>query len=121
MLATLIYTATLLATVDGDTFKARVEVWPGIDVVTSVRVEGIDTPEINGKCVQEKVAAQAAKQRLSGLLQSGKITVRNISLDKYAGRIDAFVEVNGQDVAAIMVSEGFARQYTGGTRGGWCQ
>lgn len=121
MMLETMYLALLLSTVDGDTFKARVEVWPGVDVVTSVRILGIDTPEINGKCIQEKTAAQAAKQRLSGLLQSGKITIKEVVPDKFAGRVDASVYVNGVDVSIIMVEEGFARPYSGGLRGGWCQ
>lgn len=120
MLTTFIYVATLLATIDGDTFKARVEVWPGVEVVTNVRVLGIDTPELNGKCVQEKTAAQVAKKQLAQLLQGKRITIREVTLDKYAGRVDAFVEANGEDVAVLMVEGGFARQYMGGLRGGWC-
>ena len=53
------FLALLLAVTDGDTFRARLEVWPGVEVVTAVRLRGIDTPEIKGKCPAEKAAAQA--------------------------------------------------------------
>lgn len=114
------FLALILSVTDGDTFKARLEVWPGIEVVTAVRVVGMDTPEIKGKCPSEKVAAQAAKVRMTALLASGPVTVTYLNLDKYAGRIDAFVAVNGVNVADTMIKEGLARTYTGGTRASWC-
>ena len=33
---------------------------------------------------------------------------------------DAFVAVNGVNVADTMIKEGLARAYTGGTRASWC-
>ena len=113
------FLAMVLLVNDGDTFKARIEVWPGVEVLTAVRVRGIDTPEIKGKCVAEKDAAIRARERLRALLV-GNVSVSNVELDKYAGRIDADVLVDGHSVADVMVSEGLARPYTGGTRKGWC-
>jgi endonuclease YncB( thermonuclease family) len=112
--------ATVVAVTDGDTFKGRIEVWPGIDVVTAVRVAGIDTPELKGKCASEKATALAAKARLAELLSAGPVTVEQVQLDKYAGRVDAVVRVAGKLVADTLVAEGLARKYTGGTRQGWC-
>src|SRR5690348_503028 len=37
-----IYPAEVLRVIDGDTFAARVRVWPGLDVETKVRLRGID-------------------------------------------------------------------------------
>lgn len=115
------FLALLISVTDGDTFKARIPVWDNVEVVTAVRVKGIDTPEIKGKCVAEKALALKAKARLADLLASGQIVISDVTPDKYAGRVDADVTANGQDVAAILVADGLARQYTGGTRGSWCQ
>ena len=60
---------------DGDTCKMRVEIWPDITVETSVRLRGIDAPEIAGKCASEKVLAKAARDDLSGLLANA-ITIK---------------------------------------------
>jgi endonuclease YncB( thermonuclease family) len=37
----LLYPAEVLRIIDGDTFEARVRVWPGLDVDTKVRLRGI--------------------------------------------------------------------------------
>lgn len=112
--------AVLIAVTDGDTFKARVQVWDGVEVVTAVRILGIDTPEIKGKCASERAAALAAKDRLARLLASGTIVLNGVTPDKFAGRVDASVTVGNVDVGSTMINEGFARPYLGGTRAGWC-
>lgn len=119
-LAELVFLAQVLSVTDGDTFRARIEVWTGVEVVTAVRVLGIDTPELRGKCVAEKERAVAARERLRTLLASGPVTVTAVMQDKYAGRVDAVVSVNGVRVADTLIAEGLARPYAGGTRAGWC-
>jgi endonuclease YncB( thermonuclease family) len=36
--------AEVLRVLDGDTFEARVRLWPGLDVTTKVRLRGVDAP-----------------------------------------------------------------------------
>ena len=45
----------------GDTLTVDAHPWPQITMRVSVRVNGIDTPEIRGKCEEEKVLAQNAR------------------------------------------------------------
>lgn len=113
------FLALVLTITDGDTFKARVEVWPGVDVVTAVRLRGIDTPEIRGKCAAERDKAIAARERLRALLV-GDVLISNIEPDKFSGRVDADVTVAGKNISQTLIDEGLARKYTGGTRQGWC-
>ena len=54
--------ATVTSVYDGDTIKVEAEVWPGITWTGSVRVLGVDTPELTGKCPEEKAAAVAARE-----------------------------------------------------------
>ena len=112
--------ALVLTVTDGDTFRARVEVWPGVEIVTAVRLAGIDTPEIRGKCASERERAIAARERLRSLLAAGPVELFHVEPDKYAGRVDAKVSVNGQSVGDVLVAEGLARPYSGGARKGWC-
>lgn len=112
--------ALVLAVQDGDTFRARIEVWPGVEVVTAVRLRGIDTPELKGKCASERERAIAAREQLRKLLAAGRVELREVELDKYAGRVDAYVLVEGLPVAEALIAEGHARRYAGGTRQGWC-
>lgn len=114
------FLALVLAVTDGDTFRARVEIWPGIEAVTAVRLRGVDTPEIRGKCQAEKDRAIAARERLRTLLAAGPVQLSQVEPDKFAGRVDAKVTANGQDISQVLISEGLARPYAGGTRQGWC-
>jgi len=48
---------------DGDTFKATIHGWHALICERiSIRVNGVDTPEMRGKCDQEKQLARKAKQ-----------------------------------------------------------
>lgn len=117
---TLYAAVAVLGIVDGDSFRARVEVWPGQHVTTIVRVAGIDAPETSGKCASERQKAQAAKLRLAELLTDGQVMLAEVKLDKYASRIDAVVMVDGRNVGDQLLADGMARAYRGGTRAGWC-
>lgn len=115
------YIAVVLAVTDGDTFKARLPVWQGVEIVTSVRVNGIDAPELRGKCDFEKVKAEEATAALTHFLQTGKnVTLHNVKDDKYSGRVVADVMVDGKSLSSEMIRTGLVRPYNGGTRLGWC-
>ncbi|MCI5143846.1 MAG: hypothetical protein D3909_19415 [Candidatus Electrothrix sp. ATG1] len=50
----------------------------------SVRIAGIDTPEIKGKCSQEKKLAQEAKVVVEKILKKArKIKLKNVRRGKY--------------------------------------
>jgi micrococcal nuclease len=111
---------TVVRVIDGDTFEFSAHVWLGLDLTTHVRVRGIDTPEIHGKCTEEKAAAVAASERLRALI-SGGVTIANVAEDKYFGRVVADVTTTlGGDVGAAMIATGLARPYDGRTRQSWC-
>lgn len=113
------FLALILTVTDGDTFRARVEVWPGVEVQTAVRLRGIDTPEIRGKCAAERAKAIAARERLRTLLV-GDVLITDVEPDKFSGRVDATVMVDGRNLSHVLIAEGIARPYNGGTRQGWC-
>jgi endonuclease YncB( thermonuclease family) len=111
----------VIRTIDGDTFEARVHLWPGLEMTTRVRLRGIDAPELKASCPQELQMAEAAGEALRGLLGEGEVTIYNIGPDKYNGRVvaDAATRRTG-NVSAALLAGGFARSYGGGRRGGWC-
>ena len=116
-----VYPADVLRVIDGDTFEARVRVWPGLDVDTKVRLRGIDAPELHARCGDEKVKAEAARTALETILADGGVAVWRVGVDKYGGRVDARVSTRSTaDVSAALLSGGFARSYNGGRRGTWC-
>jgi endonuclease YncB( thermonuclease family) len=111
----------VLKTIDGDTFEARVHLWPGLDLTTKVRLRGIDAPELKAACAQELRMAEAASVALHGLLQDGEVTIYNIGPDKYQGRVVADVATRRTpNVSGALLAGGFARAYDGGHRNGWC-
>jgi endonuclease YncB( thermonuclease family) len=113
--------AEVVRVLDGDTFEARVRVWPGMDITTRVRLRGIDAPELHARCDDERVKALAARDALARLLAEGSVGIARVGHDKYGGRVDADVSTpRTPDVSATMLEGGFARRYSGGRRESWC-
>jgi endonuclease YncB( thermonuclease family) len=113
--------AELLRVIDGDTFEARVHLWPGLDVTTKVRLRGIDAPELHARCAEERVKAQDARTMLAAVVVEGEITVLQVALDKYGGRVLADTATpRTADVAQVLRQKGTVRAYAGGRRQGWC-
>ena len=111
--------AKVVRVIDGD--KARVRIWPGMDVTTRVRLRDIDAPELHARCDDERVKALAARDALARLLAEGSVGISRIGQDKYGGRVDA----DGSTARTPNVSEalfdgGYARRYSGGRRASWC-
>jgi endonuclease YncB( thermonuclease family) len=113
--------ADVLRVLDGDTFEAKVRIWPGMEVTTQVRLRGIDAPEMSARCDDERLKAVAARDVLAKILSEGTVGVSRIGQDKYGGRVDADVSTSRTpDVAAALLDRGLARRYSGGRRESWC-
>lgn len=82
----------------------------------SVRLNGIDAPEIKSKSEEEKKLAKIAKDKLSQQILNKVITLKNVSLEKY-GRILADVIIDGKNMSEFMVEQKLAVKYDGGTKG----
>lgn len=87
----------LFRVIDGDTFACDIDEHSAIAGKNiSIRIRGIDTPELRSRDPEERKSAMFEKQRLSGLLHSARvIELRNIDRDKYF-RIDADVYLDGE-------------------------
>lgn len=81
----------------------------------SVRLYGIDTPEMKGKTPEEKASAKLAQQFLSSQILGKIVTLTNISKEKY-GRLLADVYCNEVHINQLMVDNGHAVSYFGGTK-----
>ncbi|MAW88917.1 MAG: nuclease [Phyllobacteriaceae bacterium] len=114
--------ARMLKVIDGDSVLAEARIWPGHAVTVSVRVRGVDAPELRGRCVREKAAARRARDSLAGFLEGGRIMLTNISGGKYYGRVLAdLARPDGKAVSAFLLENGLARPYGGGRRQDWCR
>lgn len=113
--------AEVLRVFDGDTFEARVRIWPGMDITTRVRLRGIDAPEMSARCADERSKAEAARNALQRMLNEGSVAISGVGQDKYGGRVDADVSTaRTSDVSAALIERGLVRRYAGGKRDGWC-
>ena len=81
----------------------------------SVRLNGIDTPEIKGKTEDEKLAAKHARDALSGLILNKVVILKNIQTEKY-GRILADVYLGDLYLNEWLIKEKYAVKYDGGTK-----
>ncbi|GJL95771.1 MAG: hypothetical protein DHS20C05_21760 [Hyphococcus sp.] len=110
--------ASVERVIDGDTVKMRALIWVDQELVVSVRVAGVDAPELfRPKCEVEKIKARAAKHFVEEFLSGRDAVLSNIQHGKYAGRVVANIEAEGEDLGAALIAEGFA---VSGQRGVWC-
>jgi len=115
--------AIYLQNFDGDTIRFNL---PGLHPIIGddvrVRVNGIDTPEIRGKCKNEKYQAGQAKEFVKDILQdSERIDLKNMRRGKYF-RVVADVIADGDNLAELLVEAGLAVRYDGGKKNkDWCE
>jgi micrococcal nuclease len=83
----------------------------------SVRLNGIDTPEMKGKGVsdEEKEAAILARNFVSNLVLHKNVRLENIESEKY-GRILADVYLGDIHLNELLIRERYAVKYDGGTK-----
>ena len=110
----------LVEVIDGDTFRARVDIWLGQSVTVKVRLKGVDTPEMNGKCAAEKKLARQAKDFAENWLRKNQVQLVNVHYGTYAGRVLATAQIkNGDSLSAALLAENLAKPYHG-RRAKWC-
>ncbi len=81
----------------------------------SVRLRGIDTPEIKGCDDDEKSAAKITRDYVSSITMNKIVKLENIESEKY-GRILADVFVDGVLLNKKLVDERYAVKYDGGRK-----
>lgn len=92
---------------DGDTCTITI---PGLPSVFGDKLGlwlvGIDTPEMKGKCDEERALAKQAKAFLNSRLEAAQdISVEFVARDKYF-RVLALIIADGMDLADAMVEAG---------------
>lgn len=115
--------ATLRRVYDGDTIFVDIDNPEIPDVFRlgiGVRLRGIDTPEMRGKCPREVGLARHAKNRLLELLAGKTLVLKNVARDKYF-RLLANVYVDGTNVVDVMLREQHGVPYEGGKKKDWCE
>lgn len=108
---------------DGDTITFNIpNTHPLFGQNISIRVRDLDTPELRGQPACEKKLAKVAKDRIQTILSKAKrIDLTDVGRDKYF-RVLANVVADGQSISSLLLEQGLAYRYDGGTKRkiNWC-
>ena len=109
---------------DGDTIRVEAP-WllPELGDDIAIRILGIDTPEKGGraKCEAEAALGAEATEFAKSVIAVGDVVqVDVLQWDKFGGRINADVYVDGENFAQMQIERGLAVPYDGGTKDSWC-
>ena len=119
------YKALINRVVDGDTVDVDIDLGFGVWLHDErVRIMGIDTPESRTRDLVEKAFGLASKERLKELIPEGSIQTLKTEVDKDGedakgkfGRIlGDFLSEGGRRVTEILIEEGHAVDYYGGSK-----
>jgi len=111
----------VISVYDGDTFRVDIDSLPPIvGKNIRIRLNGIDTPEIQGKCQYEKDLALKARDFVRNKLANAKeIKLTKLQRGKYF-RVVADVYVDGVSLEQELLENKLAYKYTGGKKSSWC-
>ena len=112
----------VISVYDGDTFRVDIASLPPIvGKNIAIRVSGVDTPEIRGKCQYEKNLALKARDFVRARLANAKeIKLTNLQRGKYF-RVVANVVVDGVSLEQELLDNELAYRYDGGKKLSWCE
>jgi len=110
--------------IDGDTVEIQTPFLPApLKPVLALRILGVDTPEKGkrAKCSSEAAKGELATKFAIEKIQSATlIQVEIIDWDKYGGRILGDLFIDEQRLSDLLIQNGHARAYDGGTKESWC-
>ena len=111
----------VISVYDGDTFRVDIDSLPPIvGKNIPIRLNGVDTPEIRGKCQYEKDLALKARDFVRNKLANAKeIKLTKLQRGKYF-RVVADVMVDGVSLEKELLENKLAYKYTGGKKSSWC-
>lgn len=119
-----IYDFPLTRVIDGDTVAFQATFLPPpLKQELSIRVFGVDTPEKGHRamCPQEAQRGEAATAFTKAQINaSQKRQVALMDWDKYGGRVLGDVLLDGKSLRAMLIQNGFAREYYGEAKQSWC-
>ena len=112
---------------DGDTFKVNLPCTQDIfcrDI--SIRVYGVDTPEMKTKNSCEKKKAKGAQALTKNILSKGSVLLKNCQRDKYFRllcEVSVLSQNQGYDLSEELVNNHLAVRYYGETKAevDWCK
>ncbi len=114
--------SNVISVYDGDTFRVNIDSLPPIvGKNIAIRLNGVDTPEIKGKCQYEKDLALEARDFVRNKLANAKeIKLTKIERGKYF-RVVARVLIDGVSLEQELLDHSLAYKYNGGKKSSWCK
>ena len=112
------YRAKITKVYDGDSITCAMSLNGDDFYRFSIRLNGIDTPELRGGSDAEKKQGLLARDYLRGLILDKVIFVVCTGLDKYGRVLGTLYMKEGdlQSVNDLMIEKGYAYAYDGGTK-----
>ena len=114
-----VYNAKLKRVVDGDTVDAYIDLGFDVWVTKRIRFHGVDTWECRTRNKEEKKLGLAAKAFTAEHLEKneGKFLLKSHGVGKY-GRVigELFLHHESQSLNELLIQEGHAYVYEGGTK-----
>lgn len=112
--------AKVIDVYDGDTCKViyRYGTKP---IKISIRIQGIDTPEIKTPNKYEKEAAIKIRDLVRKKILGKILYIKLIKWDKYGGRVvgDVFLSGKKNNLSNFLLSKNLAKPYTGNKKDTW--
>lgn len=103
-----VYNATVISVHDGDTLTLDVDLGFSVHVTESFRLLGCNARELS------QPGGPEARNNLASLLPAGsQVQIRSVKPDKFGGRFDAAVDLNGNDLIALLIAEQWAAAWNG--------
>lgn len=119
-----VYNYKIIRVIDGDTVEFQAQFLPKpLKPSLSLRIYGVDTPEkLSANCEMEHALAMEATEFTKSLIEHSKkqqIIIKN--WDKYGGRVDGDIILDGKSLRASLLEKGFAHLYYGDKKKpSWC-
>jgi endonuclease YncB( thermonuclease family) len=118
------YDAQIVRVTDGDTVVIAAPYLPApLKPQLAVRIFGVDTPEksFRGQCESEKQRGEQASIFTKDAIKAAKKhQVILYSWDKFGGRVLGDILLDGMSLRALLIKNGFAREYYGDAKQSWC-
>ena len=102
---------------DGDTLRCEFDLGFGIKYYNSIRLDGVDTPELRGGTALTRAAARLARDVVRDLVAEAEEVVFHSTVwaGKY-GRPVGRLYIDGKDIAEILIERKLGVAYSGGKR-----
>jgi len=119
-----VYDAVITQVKDGDTVVISAPFLPApLKPELAVRIYGVDTPEkgFRAQCPSEDARGLAATEfTKKAVAASSSRQLVLYSWDKFGGRVLGDIILNGNSLRAMLIQNGYAREYYGDAKQSWC-